>query len=104
MWLLPALYPSPKPSSAYIKLPLDRICLSFRNSAGPPTNEDHPLIHNALLDQSPFNLAVMLFHDDSYLVCGGEVGVQSTFEVTCEVDTIYDHVRLQLLGTLFLCD
>ena len=46
----------------------------------------------------------MLFHDDSYLVHGGEVGAQSTFKVTHEVDTIYDHVRLQLLGTLFLCD
>ena len=83
---------------------MDRICLSFRNSAGPPTNEGQPLIHKVLLDQFPFYPAVILVDDDSYIVRGGEVGVQATFEVTCEVDTIYDHVRLQLLGTLFLCD
>ena len=56
------------------------------------------------MDQFLFYPAVMLFHDDSYLARGGEVGAQSTFKVTHEVDTIYDHVRLQLLGTLFLCD
>ena len=56
------------------------------------------------MDQFLFYPAVMLFHDDFYLARGGEVGAQSTFKVTHEVDTIYDHVRLQLLGTLFLCD
>lgn len=95
------------PCSSLLSLPLLRLnfhiivyfCLSEIQRC-PPTNDDQPLIHNVLLDQYPFCAVFMLSHYASYWVRGGKVGSQSTPKVPCEVDAMYDHIRLQLLGTL----
>lgn len=95
------------PCSSLLSLPLLRLnfhiiayfCLSEIQQC-PPTNEDQPLIHSVLLDQYPFCAVFMLFHYDSYWVRGGKVGSQSTPKVPCELDAMYDHLRLQLLGAL----